>query len=334
MSLARIARIAFVAASYSLSGTPAMAELPDAATLLTDFGYTPADIAQVLNGKLVSGSIAAGSDRELVASMAFQVPVPPAQLVKELRAGLLVQVDPSVIAQARQQGALGSADFAKLTLGPDAAKQAQLWTSGDAGVLNRSSDEIAAFQKLGAGAPPATVEAQLRATLFARAESYRTGGLAGIAPYVRAGGAPRSPADEIATATAAIRGLAKYAPAASQLLRSYPNSKPAGTEESFGWTYFDARGTPTIVLQHVLFVPNGDGWIVVQRQFYVSTGYNAEQAVAALLPVATGTVVIYGNRTSTDQITGFGGSTKRSLGSKVLASQLKAVFEKLRAKVK
>jgi hypothetical protein len=33
-----------------------------------------------------------------------------------------------------------------------------------------------------------------------------------------------------------------------------------------------------------LFVPDGDGWVVVQRQFYVSVGSNAEQAVVGFLP--------------------------------------------------
>jgi hypothetical protein len=69
-------------------------------------------------------------------------------------------------------------------------------------------------------------------------------------------------------------------------------------------------------------VPDGDARVVVQRQFYVSTGYNTEQAVAPLLPVQTATVVVYGNRTSTGQITGLGGSSKRAIGSKMLASQL------------
>ena len=97
---------------------------------------------------------------------------------------------------------------------------------------------------------------------------------------------------------------------------------------------FEAHGVPTIALTHVLLVPDGDAWLVVQRQFYVSAGYNVEQAVAAFLPSKGGTVVAYANRTSTDQITGFGSGTKRSIGSKILASQLETMFERARAAVK
>jgi len=42
-------------------------------------------------------------------------------------------------------------------------------------------------------------------------------------------------------------------------------------------------------------------------------------------PVQAGTVV-YGNRTSTGQIMGFGGSAKRSIGSKLLESQLESLL--------
>lgn len=57
-----------------------------------------------------------------------------------------------------------------------------------------------------------------------------------------------------------------------------------------------------------------DGGIPVRvgRHYYASTGYNLVQTVAGFLPVAEGTLVIYTNRTSTDQLEGFGASAKRS----------------------
>jgi hypothetical protein len=87
---------------------------------------------------------------------------------------------------------------------------------------------------------------------------------------------------------------------------------------------------PTVVLNHMLWIPDGDAWIAAQRQLYVSTGYNCEQAIAAFLPVAEGTLVFYVNRTSTDQVTGFGGSVKRDLGSRILESSLRELFDQAR----
>ena len=175
------------------------------------------------------------------------------------------------------------------------------------------------------------MEAQVRAGLSARLSAYQAQGLAGIAPYARADGKTRSAADEIRTASLASKALQSHAPAAYQLLFDYPKAKPAGSVESFRWTQLDAHGVPTIALTHVLLVPDGEAWIAVHRQIYVSTGYNSEQAVAALLPDAKGTLVVYANRTSTDQVTGMGGGAKRSIGSKLLASQLETLFEKSRA---
>ena len=71
----------------------------------------------------------------------------------------------------------------------------------------------------------------------------------------------------------------------------------------------------------------------MQRQYYASTGYNAEQAVAGFLPVQEGTVVVYTNHTFTDQVAGFGGSTKRSIGRRMMASKLKEMFDSARKEI-
>jgi hypothetical protein len=128
--------------------------------------------------------------------------------------------------------------------------------------------------------------------------------------------------------------MKKYAPAAYAVLTGYPNGKPAGFDEVFAWTQFNAHGVPTIALVHGMFIPDGDGFVAVQRQYYVSEGFNCEQAVAGIFPVEGGTVVAYGNRTSTDQVEGTGGGFKRSIGSKLLASELEGIFAKLQGAAK
>ena len=47
------------------------------------------------------------------------------------------------------------------------------------------------------------------------------------------------------------------------------------------------------------------------------------------IPVKEGTLVVYTNHTSTDQVAGFGGGAKRSIGAKVMASQLRALYDKV-----
>jgi hypothetical protein len=311
----------------------APAQAPDAATLLADFGFTPAQIAQVKAGKFVTTSVAPSNERELVAGFAFLVQGTPDALVRQLRSGLVDQVDPNMLAFQLIEGAPTLASFAKLTLEPGASQRAKAYTSAaPGGPLNLSSAELASFAALGSSAATSVVEDAVRKALLARLEAYQAKGLAGLAPYAAAGGKTRSPGDELRSATRAANRLQKYAPAAYQYLLDYPAAKPAGTEETYRWSQFMGNGVPTIALTHGLAIPDGDGWVAVQRQFYVSGGYNSEQAIGALLPLPEGTLVLYTNRTSTDQVTGFGGGAKRSIGSKLLASQLETLYQRVQKK--
>lgn len=327
-----------LACALALAGAlPAAAQgLPEAGALLAELGLSPDEIAQVEAGQLVRHAVKPASERELTAGLAFHVPVSPSELVKSSQQDLLDRVDPNSMGFGKVGVPGSAADFAKLTLAPDPAGRARAYTGAEpGGDLNLSADEIAAFRKLGDGAAPPAVEAAVREALLARVQAYRAKGLAGTAPYALDGGAKRSPGEEIRTATLASKVLEKYAPDAYRYLLSYPSGKPPGTEEVVRWSQFEAHGTPTIALTQVLFIPDGEAYIVAQRQFYASTAYNAEQAIAAFLPAKDGgTVVVYANRTSTDEITGFGGGTKRSLGSKVMSSQLETMFERARAKVR
>jgi hypothetical protein len=323
---AGLVRKAFILAIAVALAPQAARALPDAATLAADLGLSPDQIAQVKAGQFVSLDLKPSSPRELTAGFAFQVGVPPAKLVSDLRAGLLRKVDPTVTASGEIHGAGSAADFAKLTIDP---KTAASYASGSSD-LNLSTDERAKFANLSA----ADVAKQVRAQLLARVTAYQAKGLDGIAPYAR-GSDSRSPAEDLRLATNALKALTKYEPAAHQLLLDYPAKKPAGLVETYGWSQFDAHGVPTIALTQGMFIPDGDAYLAVQRQFYVSTGYNCEQATAAFLPTTdSGTIVVYGNRTSTDQITGFGGGAKRSIGSKMLESQLEDMFQKLHTAVK
>jgi hypothetical protein len=140
-------------------------------------------------------------------------------------------------------------------------------------------------------------------------------------------------AGDLRKASDSLSTLKKYMPALQSLLVSYPQGLPPGTSETFNWVDYDLDGTRTFVLTHGIVAPLGEARVVVQRQYYVSTGYNAEQAVAAFLPVSEGTVVIYRNHTFTDQVAGFGGSAKKSIGRGIMTKKLEAMFDREKAAV-
>ena len=55
------------------------------------------------------------------------------------------------------------------------------------------------------------------------------------------------------------------------------------------------------------------------------------QIVAGIFPVKEGALVVYANRTFTDQLGGFGASAKQAIGRKIMGSQLAALYEQIRA---
>jgi hypothetical protein len=308
---------------------PARAGDLDPKSVLEAIDFTSEEIATAKAGGIVRRSVEASNPRELTAAMAFIVPAKPARIVAEARAGLGTKIDPNTISWGKVEGPATEAAFAKLALEPDGKKRARRYAEAEPGDdLNLSRKEIAAFHALGSDASVADVESAVRKALAARVESYRSKGLDGIAAYARSKSDERSVAGDLRSATLSLEKLKERVPGTVAFLENYPKGRPAGTEEFVEWSQIEAHGVPTIVLTHRLYIPEGESWLALQRQFYVSEGYNCEQAVALFLPVQKGTAVIYLNRTSTDQVAGFGGGAKRRIGSKVLASQLEDLAKK------
>jgi hypothetical protein len=261
--------------------------------------------------------------------MAFIIEgVTPDELVERGEGGILDEVDDQTIAFLMLPENPTLESFAGLSLRVDDIEDFAHAKAGT--TLNLSAGEIETLGNLGQDPPAAEIESFVRAALLARVQAYKAKGLAGIAPYQRSKSKTRMAAEELKSATLASQTVKEIAPGSHKLLLEYPAAIPIGMEEAYRWSYFIAHGEPTIALTHSLYIPEGESWIVVQRQFYVSRGYNSEQAIAAFVPIAEGTALFYINRTSTDQVAGFGGSAKRSIGSKLLASQLKALFAKVR----
>ncbi len=304
------------------SGAPQTFPLQD---FLTVMQLSPKDVEAARSGEIISGTSEASNDRELVATMAFVVAdVLPGQLVERGESGILDQIDEQTIIFSMLPENPTLESFAGLKLREDDFRDFARAKAGDD--LNLSTEELEALANLGKNPTVSQVEAVIQAAMLARVQAYKAKGLAGIAPYQRSGGKERSAAGDLRTATKASHTIQNEIPDAFKLLLEYPAAIPAGTQERYRWSYIEAHSEPTIVLTHNLYIPEGESWVVVQRQFYVSRGYNCEQALAAFIPVAEGTAVFYINRTSTDQVSGFGGGAKRSIGSKLLASQLKALY--------
>ncbi len=323
-----IALLATVALRSSVA-LPSFAA-PTVAALEADVGLTPDGIAQVEKGEMVETTPTDRSDRELAIGMVFLVRAPTTQVVQGFLRGGELKPDPRVAALHEVSGSGTLADFEDLRLTPHGVAEAQRYLTAAPGqTLNLSTAEIAAFRALGA-AGQTEVEAQLRGLLLARYQAYRTKGLDGGAPYDRGGGVQRSPAEELRRHSAA-KILGKYSPAFRDVLLHYPATRPEGLEERFFWIVYDRDDRPILTLRHRMALPMDDAFVVADREFYVSQGYNAVQAHAAFLPAKDGTMVFYVTRTSTDRASGFGASAKHAIGRRLMTRELQDIFNRMRA---
>jgi hypothetical protein len=307
---------------------PGAADAIDPRMALDALRFPNNTLERVEAGQFVEVTLPTDSDRDLNIGIAFligkQSPAALARTVREEKRAL--RADPSLIAFRDFAGEATAADLEGLRLTP--AQRKGLAHAAPGGDVNLSRDELAALDA--AGGDEQAIEDVFRAILLSRHRAYRAKGLAGIAPYARARGAT-SASNDLAAFNRGARATRVLPPTVSDLLERYPAGVPPDFAENHYWVQFRAQGEDTVALEHVFQVTLDDSAVLVQRQYYVSRGYNAEQAIVAFLPVDQGTLVIYTNKTSTDQVAGFGGDVKRAIGRGLMASQLKRVFETTRA---
>ena len=77
-------------------------------------------------------------------------------------------------------------------------------------------------------------------------------------------------------------------PAFQKVLLDYPQATLPGMQDKFFWLKSLIHDQMTYVLAHVLVAADGPVRVAARREYYVSTGYNAEQSVAGFLPVQGG----------------------------------------------
>jgi hypothetical protein len=332
-------RRTFLAAALAAAGicaasaSPGAADLPTPDEIATKLGFPDSDKQKVLNGEFVSRNLKSSNDRDLAVALAFYVPVPVADIKKQADEDVLAKTDPEEIAWADFSGAGSLDDFKSLDLAPDPEKRAKAYAKAEGGSdLNLSTAEIAEFKALGTADVAAVTEA-VKKQLLARYQAYAKKGLAGVASYDRGGGESTPAAGDLKSATDTLEIIKTSLPEFHDLLVNYPAGKPDGLDEEFQWSNYNAHGEPVFILTHSMRTEDGDSLIIVSRQFYVSGSYNVGQAVIGIMPVKGGSVVFYQNRTSTDQVTGFGSGTKKSMGGKVMASQLKQLYAKVRENI-
>ena len=325
---AMICCFAFVAGFAARGGAA-----PSIAQLGAQLGLDADEIARVQKGEVVHGSRSELSERDLAVGFVLFAKAPPATLAQGFRRADDLANDPSIVASHRIARVGAANDLASLQLRPRGADEAKRYLAAQPGdTLNLSDAELAAFHGLGAAATQDAVTAQLRKLLLVRHDSYRTRGIAGIAPYAREGGQRRELGEGLRVLAQPPPGLERYVPAVRALLHGYPKLPP-GAEETYYWLLYDHDDRPTVSLRHRMTLAIDGSYFIADREFFVSQGYNELQGLAALMPVEGGTLILYRADTSTDRVSGTGSTMKHSIGRRMMAKQLQEIFERTRNKL-
>lgn len=301
--------------------------------------FTSAEKESVRKGELVKGVLDSQSDRELAVKFAFQLKNMDVPTIQEsfMESAFKKISDPSV-SEVGQLIEGDSADqaFASLKLEPNTEAALKLYCSAAPGDdLNLSAAEISAFHKLGKKATQAEIETCLRKQLLSRYQKYRELGLKGVEPYQRSRSKSYSSGDELQHKTELMKFVEKNMPELFEYIVQYPTvAKPEGVVESFSWTNSAIDDLPTIALVHKIGYRVGDIFVFFMRMFYVNRSHNSVQGVGGFFPSkdsSDDSIVVYGTRTSTDKVAGFGGAAKRTIGARIMSSKQAENFERLRA---
>jgi hypothetical protein len=244
---------------------PGAAQAIDPKTALDALRFPGDTLTRVGAGRFAEVALPTISERDLNVGIAFlvakQSPAALARTVREERR--VLHADPNVIAYGDFEGEGTLAELKRLRLTPAQLKAFAQAAPGEE--INLSLDEIAALHAAGADAH--AIENAVRAVLLAR---YRAKGLAGIAPYARAGSAT-SAGDELAAVNRSARASHILSPTLYDLLDHYPDDLPPDFTEKLFWVQFRAHGEDTVALEHIFQATFEDTAVQVQRQYYVST---------------------------------------------------------------
>lgn len=323
----------FLMLASSASFSAFAANLPDSQEVFQQLGIQQQDIAKLDNGEVVFFNVADGEENELAAGAAIYVPAAPSKIIGYLKSKNLTSIDTDVTAEGSipAQATLDSFKGFSLKTGSDEATKFLAATPGSQ--FNLSTEEFQALKATSSAQPDAASQAY-RQILLQRWQAYRQSGLKGIKTYDRGNGTEANPNAELRAATVQTKVLATYFPGLYKAWLNYPAALPTGAEEKFIWRNRQVEGRPTALLVHRVIASEGGGEVVLARQFYAGHSYNSNQLAIAGIPYRDGSLVIYANRTFTDQVAGFGSGMKRSIGQKQAQGEIAKQLKNLRKVIK
>ncbi len=97
--------------------------------------------------------------------------------------------------------------------------------------------------------------------------------------------------------------------------------------EQFIFLKMNLEGRPAFALEHRISIQEQGNYLMASRYYYVNHTLNGQQQMGMLLQSDQDAVAISIVRASTDQITGFGGSSKQLIGRTMMWNELSGFYK-------
>jgi hypothetical protein len=328
-----------------LAGLAAVGAAPPAANsekIFQALSFTAQEQARLRQGEIVSHGVQELSDKELAITMAVLVPAPLTDLIAFARSEKELEINREILAHGVLADDAGPASLKEVRFAPSESSEIRgLYEAGPGSRFNLSASEVQRFADLRRQLPEKSCEKSSRCAeavmaayqeiLWDRLKAYRERGLGRIDPYVRENGRKSDPAQELLKATNAAQFLAREYPRIFDAFLRYPGGDQSGIESRFLWIKQKVQDRPTFILAHRILYAGDEVAFMAERQFYVGQSYNSLQILSGLLPMEGKTLVVYLNRTSTDQVAGFMSDTRHGMGRRIMEKEIRRHFEEVLA---
>jgi hypothetical protein len=294
-------------------------EVPSIEEMVKRIGFSEQAAERARNGEVIAESLKATSDKDLALAVGAKIEAPPQEVYDFVEADKLVRFQTVTIADGRIDPANPSVADMKLS-----EETLQKLAEDPGGLFYMSEAEAIAIREAGRNGTAAALAAYQDA-LAARAKAYWEKGLDGITPYAGKG---RSPAVDLGHANKAAKALFQH-PLLAAEIDVVPAENTGKAEHQLFWAVQKGRDQEAPVLMHRILYEGEVGKAFVDRRFYSGYDYDSMEIVVGVLPTQDGkSAIFYTNHTYTAQVTGFGGSAKRSIGTKLLEKDLVAEMQR------
>lgn len=294
---------------------------------------------RLARGEVISYPVTENSDREIAVGLAMFMPGQVSQLGHYLVSGQMIAQDASIseFGAAPEEVTPGNLVGPRFTRGEREEAESLLEASPGTR-FNLSLAEVEALRAVrgSAGGSAKTGAAEIgsdtyRRLLHQRLQAYRHGGLGGIAPYARSGGAVTDPSPDLRLAASDAERLGRRGVDLREALLRYPADQPAQMVNHFYWIKRRVQRRPHLSLLHRMVVTGEASIIHIERYFYVGHSFNSTEILTGALAYQDGTLVFSTTRVSTDEVLGIGNQLKRTVARGQVRDEMRARLDRLRA---